>query len=146
MLVQVDDLAVSHLEVSVEANVNLDSASPTATDHVHRRHHIVASPIERLLDIHAVLVPGIKPAVPDPHGTIEAVGGGVVVLKGHPFDLRVRELTEGVGVVVERLNPPPHDLHIRLRHRPAIIPRPVAAYAAACQPCQPWALSTFASI
>src|SRR2546429_8298214 len=83
MLVQVDDLAVSHLEVYVEAKVNLDSTSPTATDQVHGRHHIVVSSIEHLLDVHAVLGPRVEPAVPDPHGTVEAVGGCVVVLNGH---------------------------------------------------------------
>src|SRR6266699_3649965 len=106
VLIEVDDLPIAHLEVSVQVNVNLDATCLAATEYGRRDENAFASCIEYLVDLKAVLVPCIEPSVPDAHGTIETIRGRVVVLKGHPFDARMEEFTERVGVVDERPHPP----------------------------------------
>ena len=115
MLVDVDDVAFPDLEVSIEANIDLDPASPTATDEVHGRHDVIAS-IEHVFNFQPMLGPGPEPRSSDAHGTVEAVGDRVVVLERCPFDLWVSEVAEHLLIVLERRKPAMHDLHVLPRH------------------------------
>src|SRR5207245_2461064 len=100
----------------IDAKLDLNATSPTASGHVHRGDNIIAC-IEGLLDFDAVPIPRLQPAVPDPHGTFDSMGRCVVLLDWCPFDRRMREFTEGVEIVLERPDVPAHDLHVFLRHR-----------------------------
>jgi hypothetical protein len=116
VLEDVDHFAVANLDVQIEGDADLYAASSAARCQTYRGENLIA-PIKDLLDVDPVLFPGVEPAVPDPHGTGNAVGGRVVCLERSPINIGVRDLAEAVCVVLERPQVAAHDLHVLLRHR-----------------------------
>jgi hypothetical protein len=116
ILEDVDHLAAAHFDMEIDAKLDLNATSLTASSQQPGGENVIAC-IESLLDIEPVLIPRLQPAVPDPYGTLDSMGGRVVLLDWCPFDLRVRKVTERVEVVLEGPDVPTDDLYVLLRHR-----------------------------
>src|SRR4051794_9117796 len=116
MFIEVDDLVVPHLEEHMKSNTDFDTAALSSACHMDRGDHRVAL-VGDLLETGSYFVPGVKPCVPDPHSTLYAVGGSVVVLKREPLDLGMNGVPEGVTIFREGLQPLLHEFHVLLRHR-----------------------------
>src|SRR5215210_4324156 len=116
VVIDVGDLAVPHLELSVEANVNLDAAGLAAGRYVDG-HHDVFALLGNLLPIESMRIPGVEPLVPVAHSSLDAEIGRVVLLDRIPLDLRMEGVPERFGVVLEGPEPPSQHFDVLGRHR-----------------------------
>src|SRR4051794_6614933 len=80
VLVEVDDLAVRHLEMPVEPDLDRGAASLPAPDQLRRQEHAIVR-VEELLDLGDVLIPSVEPSVSDSQRPVDSAGWRVVVLE-----------------------------------------------------------------